>query len=94
MGLKIEEKSIKTLTSVITDACCDHCKADIGQLYNIGETRSNEQLIDIENSSFLGGVLINYTFGYGTDLDCSSLSLTLCDNCFADVANKYGGIIK
>jgi hypothetical protein len=94
MGLKVEEKTLKSISSVITNACCDHCKAEIGQLYLIGEQSAGTPLIDIVNNSFLGGVLINYTFGYGTDLDCSSMSLTLCDNCLADVTKNYGGLIK
>lgn len=83
--LKIEDK--KVLKQYITEAVCDKCERDISSITANGLTSTIDSL-------GLDGMHINYTAGYGTELDGTNMQITLCTYCIHEMVTNYKGLIN
>lgn len=92
--LKIIERSEKV--KVLQGSVCDKCKTDISQIEFLGVDSEIKSILDQEfvDISKPDGLHLTYVAGYGTELDGTVMSITLCTHCINELIMANGGETK
>lgn len=86
--LKVEKKMIEIET--VTQARCDKCKGEIGQVEFFGGKKNKE----VDDFSNVDGLHLEYVPGYGTEYDRCKIKITLCTLCIVELAKSLGSVIE
>lgn len=89
--LKIKEKREKV--NVLEGSVCDKCKTNLSQVELLGSNSETKSIVRQEYDEINNpdGLHLTYFAGYGTELDGTEMSITLCSPCLHKIILENGG---
>jgi hypothetical protein len=89
--LKIKEKLEKV--NVLDGSTCDKCKTNICQVELLGGNAETRSIVrqNYDEIKYPDGLHLTYVAGYGTELDGTEMSITLCSPCLYEIILANGG---